>query len=74
MYMIENMIEMGLEEGQEFPNNAYRVVACNLALFNKNVTTRDALTTIVQEVLLIPEDKIRTITFYELSDNIKYYF
>lgn len=62
MYMLEDMIEMGLKKGQKWPTDMHRVVACNLALCNPHVTTRDALTEIVQKVRKIPKSEIETVT------------
>lgn len=67
MYVIPSMIDMGLKEGQVWPENeAYKIVASNLALQNPLVTNRDTLTNIVQCVLKIPENEIKTITLADL--------
>ena len=66
MYIFPEMIDMGLEEKQEWPNKAFREVAKNILLCNPRVTTRDALNQGVQKVLSIPEDEIKTVTFADL--------
>ena len=68
MYIFPEMIDMGLNEDQEWPNEIYKMVSQNILLCNPMITTRDALTNGVQKVLLIPDDKIREITFADLSD------
>lgn len=66
MYILDSMIEMGLRKGQEWPSDAHRVVACNLALCNPTIKTRDALTAVVQKVYAIPADDIKKITMADL--------
>lgn len=66
MYMMESMIDMGLEEGQKWPTSAHKAVACNLALCNPLVKNRDTLTDIVQKVCKIPKSEIKTVTMAEL--------
>ena len=67
MYMIEDMIDMGLNEGQEWPSDDHRIVAQNLGLFNSLVVTRNALNEVVQQVCKIPMDRIRTITIIDCA-------
>jgi hypothetical protein len=68
MYMFPEMINMGLKEGQEWPNEVYKEVAKCVLLCNPRVTTRDVLNEGVQKILSIPEDKIKTVTYAELPD------
>lgn len=66
MYMLEDMIEMGLLKGQKWPTPQHRVIACNLALCNPMVRTRDDLTAIVQKVRKIPKAKVKTVRWADL--------
>lgn len=67
MYIMEEMIDIGLPEGIEWPDEpAYRIVAQKLLLENSDVTTADQLQTGVKNILKIPIDKIKTITIEEL--------
>lgn len=66
MYLLEDMIEMGLKRGQKWPTKAHRQVACNLVLGNPLVRTRDELTEIVQRVRKIPKAKIKTTRWTDL--------
>lgn len=66
MYMLDDMIDMGLKDGQKWPTPAHREVACNLALCNPAVKTRDTLTAIVQKVRKIPKSKIETVSWSDL--------
>ena len=66
MYMIDSMIEMGLKDGQKWPSKAHREVACNLALCNPMIYTRDALNDIVQKVIKIPKAEIKKVKFQDL--------
>lgn len=67
MYGFPEMINMGLKNDQEWPSEAYQVVAVNLLICNPNINTIDKLTEGVQKVLNIPEDKIKTITMNDLG-------
>jgi hypothetical protein len=67
MYMIEDMIDLGLKEGQEWPNEAYRTVASHVGLCNQLVTNRDALTEVVQAVLAIPENEIESVSWIDAA-------
>lgn len=66
MYMLNDMIDMGLKDRQKWPSDAHRVVAQNIALCNPQITTRDALTQVVQKVCKIPKSKIKTVTLAEM--------
>lgn len=66
MYAVESMIDMGLKKDQKWPSKAHRKVACEIALCNPMVTTRDQLNSIVQKVCAIPQDKIKKVTFADL--------
>jgi hypothetical protein len=68
MYMLDDMIDMGLKDGQKWPSKAHREVAAALAICNSAITTRDALTNVVQKVCLIPKSKIKTVTRAGLSE------
>src|ERR1700723_3589938 len=64
MYLIEDMIDMGLKAGQKWPSAAHRKVASTLVIGNPLIRTRDALTEIVQKVCKIPKTKIKKVGFY----------
>jgi hypothetical protein len=66
MYMLDDMIDMGLRDDQKWPSKAHRDVACNLALCNPIVTNRDTLTDIVQKVIAIPKADIKKVTMADL--------
>jgi len=66
MYMIESMINMGLEEGQEWPSDAHKRVALNIGLYNLLVKDIDTLTNICQSVISVPQDRIELVTFEDL--------
>lgn len=68
MYAFPDMINIGLKEGQEFPSDDHRQVAQNIGLCNRNVFDADTLTEIVQSVIKVPADRIRTVTLIELCD------
>jgi len=66
MYIVEGLIELGLEEGQTFPSTTHRVVAGTLALGNSRVNCCDSMKRIVQAVIRVPQDRIKTVTINEL--------
>lgn len=66
MYLLDDMIEMGLKKGQKWPSPEHRLIACNVALCNPMVKDRGTLIEIVQKIRDIPQDKIKTVTFADL--------
>ncbi len=69
MYVFQGMIDLGLQDGQEWPENeAYRLVASTLGLCNPDVVCRDHLIEIVQAVLRVPECDIKGITLEEMRE------
>lgn len=66
MYMMDDMIDIGLPDDKVWPTKAHRVVAQQVGLCNPRVTTRDALTRIVSSVLSIPNDKIEKVSLIDL--------
>jgi RNAse (barnase) inhibitor barstar len=72
MYIFEEMIDMGLKEGQVFPTELHRRVAQILALNNPNVKDRDTLIDVVQNILIVPIDRIQNITLFELENEFNF--
>ncbi len=68
MYAFPEMINIGLKEGQEFPSEDHKTVAQNIGLCNSNVHDATTLTEIVQSVIRVPADRIRTVTILELFE------
>lgn len=68
MYAIESMIDLGLQDGQEWPSDAHRKVAMTLMLCNPLVKTRTALNEGVQKVISIPVNRIKSVTLAELPE------
>lgn len=68
MYMIPDMIDMGLRDGQKWPTKEHRAVAQVLFLANSQVTTKDQLMEAVSSILVIPANRIRTVTADEIVD------
>lgn len=66
MYIVPDMIDLGLEEGQTWPSPVHKEVAQAIALTNPNVNTRDTLMAIVKVVNQIPQNKIEKITYNQL--------
>lgn len=71
MYAFDEMIELGLKEGQSWPNDAYRKVAVTIGLCNPRVDDRDKLIEICQAILQVPEDRIKLVTLEDLIFEFK---
>ena len=68
MYGFEEMIEMGLREGETWKSDAHRVVAVNMLILNPRITTRDLLMEGVSVINQIPDDQIRKVTVNDLVE------
>jgi hypothetical protein len=66
MYLIEDMVDMGLKSGQDWPTPAHRLVAANIVIGNPMVRDRGTLNEIVQRVVRIPKKTIKSVTFADL--------
>lgn len=66
MYLLPDMVDMGLGDGQKWPTKAHRVVAQNLLLGNPLIRCRDQLNEGVQKVIAIPASRIETLTVADL--------
>ena len=71
MYIFPEMINMGLNKGQDWPSPEHKQVASALGLENSYVTTRDTLTEIVQSVLRVPADRIKLVTADDLATEFR---
>lgn len=71
MYIMPEMIELGLEEGQKWPNETYKIVAQSVGLCNPHIATRGKLMDVVQAILKIPQDKIKIVTLADLMSQFK---
>ena len=71
MYIFDEMIELGLPEGEEWPSKLHKKLAMNVLLCNPDITTRDSLIEGVKIILKIPEEEIPTLTYEKL---VKYGF
>ena len=70
MYIFPDMIDMGLKDGQEWPEDeAYRKVAQHLLLQNSLVFDLSTLIEGVQWVLDIPAERIRNITLNDILND-----
>jgi hypothetical protein len=65
MYVFEEMIDLGLEEGKQWTSPLHKTVAQNLLLNNPRITTRDTLTECVNKINSIPKSEIRSFSFYD---------
>ena len=68
MYICPEMIDMGLEEGSEWPSDAHRVVAQTLGIGNPNIVDWGTLRTICQSVVKVPQERIKKVTYEQLKD------
>jgi hypothetical protein len=68
MYIFEEMIDLGLEEGETWTSDDHRVVAQNILLCNPLINQRDLLCEGVAIINSIPQDQIRLVTAKDLKD------
>jgi len=66
MYLIPEMIDMGLPKGAKWPSAAHRQVAINLFIQNPAIKGMDMLQDGVSKVLKIPNGKIKKVTYKDL--------
>jgi len=66
MYMLEDMVDLGLPDGVMWPTEFHRKAAQALLLNNPEIHTRDALNTGVSNILNIPDHKIKSIKINDL--------
>jgi len=66
MYILEDMVDLGLPDGASWPTEWHRKAAQALLLNNPEIHTRDALNTGVSNILNIPSHKIKTIKIEDL--------
>ena len=66
MYMIEDMIDMGLGKDGKWTSKIHRLVAVNSCICNPRVKTMDTLSVNCEIINKIPKSKIKKITFAAL--------
>ena len=66
MYMIDNMIDMGLEENEKWTSDAHRVVAQHVAILNPRITSKQKLMDTCSAINKIPENEIKKVTAEDL--------
>lgn len=73
MYAFPEMVNLGLNKGQDWPHEDYKTVACKVCLGNSNINSASILHEIVQAILKIPQDQIRTFTLKDLVEKYDCY-
>ena len=66
MYIVPEMIDLGLAKGEKWTSRIHRQVAQNAFLCNPNITNCDALYHNCNIVNKIPKSKIKKVTFQDL--------
>ena len=69
MYLVEDLVDLGLDENQHWPSDGHRKVAKTLCICNPNVRTREMLTKVIQAVISVPQEQIYTITYKKLVED-----
>lgn len=72
MYLIDNMIDMGLR-GSEWATAEHRIVAINVCICNPNVRTMECLADNIEIINAVPLKNIRTVTASQLVDKGCYF-
>ena len=68
MYIFEEMIEMGLEEGQEWPSEIHRIIAVEVCIQNPRVNSCEILVENVRIINQIPVSDIKKVTYTRLIE------
>lgn len=72
MYLLSEMVDLGLPEGHSWPSEDHKVVASTLLISNSRVSSRSALQEGVAAVLRVPQDCIRTVTVSQMVTDFKF--
>ena len=65
MYMFPEMIDMGLQENQDWPSSSHRIVAQKLLLCNPRVFTRQALMDYCSIINKLTKEEVEKLTIEE---------
>lgn len=66
MYVFEDMIDLGLGEGDEWTSDDHRKVASTVCLCNPHICSRNQLIHNVGIINKIPQEEIRTVEVADL--------
>ena len=69
MYLIDSMVDMGLENGQEWSTDAHRIVAQIVLIGNPFVKGLGDLRDAVAAINSVPDDQIKLVTPEGLRDD-----
>ena len=74
MYIIPDMIDLGLSKNKKWKSLTHRIVAQNIGLCNSRVNTRTKLTEVVSAINKIPKNQIKLVTVIDLASkyNVPY--
>ena len=67
MYLFDNMVDMALPEGMDWPSEQHRQVAIRMLIANPYISTLPDIKNGVMSVLRIPPSQIEEIKLDELS-------
>lgn len=68
MFICEDMVDMGLNEGQEWSSDIHRAVSAAVCIGNPKVTTLDVLKNNVQIINTISENEIKKVSGFQLIE------
>lgn len=63
MYLFEDMIDLGLKDGQKFPTKSHRDVAIALCIGNRSIKSRDDLREVVQNIIKMSKKDVENKTY-----------
>ena len=66
MYMIDNMVDLGLPEGIVWPSEFHKTAAIKILINNPEINTMDLLQSGVINILNIPIEKLPTLMLEDL--------
>jgi len=74
MYLMPDMIDMGVEEGGKFPSEAHRTVCINVVIGRPGFDQLDHMIDVIKAVNKIPNHRIKNVTIGDLINefNVPY--
>lgn len=76
MYMLPDMIEMGLEDGKDFTTGAHKEVCITCVIGRPGIDNLDQMIEMVKAINAVPVDRIQTVTIKDLQNefNVPYLY
>lgn len=67
MYILDDMVDMGLPDGIWWPSEMHRLAAQNILIANPSITNMNDLKQGVLNIINIPQKTLETLTIQDLT-------